>query len=287
MGWNPIKQAHSIDAVYWRVFLDQPLVQRHQALIQEQDTRLRKVLPKIETAQRLLEIGPNGVTVHTEDALGGQNAPAMLTYQRFFPNGQLELQLEVNGQNVTVTSHSYSQWSKTGDVVRRILSDVGSALRTVDDISIAQIELEYRDVFWWDGDWHAEALGDLLQPDERLAPKWVFQAGIDWHSDQGWVVPPDGFEDETMIERMSLQGMRGTVNNKPCPMLVAHTTLRWRLGLHGQPLPLRIQDAFSALKEVGSFRKGAQDRFDVMHKRSVVMFSTVVTPKVRERIGIT
>ena len=90
-----------------------------------------------------------------------------------------------------------------------------------------------------------------------------------------------------MIERMSLQGVRGTVNNKPCPMLVAHTTLRWRRGLQGQALPLRIQDAFSALQEVGSFRTGAQDRFDVMHKRSVVMFSTVVKREVRERIGIT
>ena len=54
------KSAHSTDAVTWRVRLDQPLLQRHQAPIREKDARVRTVLPRTETAQKFVEIGPEG-----------------------------------------------------------------------------------------------------------------------------------------------------------------------------------------------------------------------------------
>ena len=285
MGWNPINKAHSIDAVVWCVRLDQPLLQRHQALIQQKDARVRTVLPRTETAQRLVEIGPSGVTVHTDGMAGDQNAPAMLRYERYFSDGRPELQLEVNGHDVTVVSHSYSEWSKTGGVVCRLLSDVGTALRQANDIYISQLELEYRDVFWWDGDWQEQALGELLQENEMLAPAWVFNAGRMWHSDNGKALQVDGSSDETVIERMFLQGMSGTVNGNPCPLLVARTTLRWLDAESGKPLPLRIQDAFASAMAVGAENR-AQSRLDTMHKRAVGMLRKILKPAIRQRIGM-
>lgn len=284
MGWNPITQAHSIDAVIWRVRLDQPLLQRHQALIQQKDARLHKVLPRMETAQRLVEIGPSGVTVHTDGMAGDQNAPAMLKYQRYSSNGRPELQLEVNGYDVTVVSHAYSEWSKTGGVVWCLFADVGTALRQANDIYINQLELEYRDVFWWDGEWQERALGELLQQNEMLAPSWVFKAGRMWHSDNGKIVE-DGSSDETVVERMFLQGTHGTVNGNPCPLLLAQTTLRWLDAENGKPLRLKIQDAFASAMPVGAER--AQSRFDMMHKRAGDMLRGVLKPAIRQRIGMT
>ena len=285
MGWRPIKKTHSIDAVYWRVRLAQQLLQRHQAWIQQKDSRLRSVLPRKEAAQRVVEIGADGV-VQTGDPADDQRAPAMLHYQRYFQNGELDLQLEVNGANLTVTSHSYSQWRKTSQVAHRLFSDVGTALREADVIHVSQLELEYRNVFWWDGAWRDGVLGELLRQHDRLSPKWVFEAGTVWHSDQGWVEPSHAFAQETLVERMFLQGLHGTVDNKPCPLLVVHTTLRQN-AQDGQPLPLRIQDAFSNVASIDNAQNTAPNRFDDMHKRANNLLRAVLQPEVCQQIGMT
>ena len=287
MAWHPIRKEHSIEAVHWRVTLLHPLGQRHQQWIQAKDARLCTVLPRVETPRRLLEVGPNGVTVFAESAAVDQNVPAFLRYERYSATGEVELGLEVNGAVVGVVSHSYSQWSKTGGVVNQILSDIGTALREADDLPIAQLELEYKDVFWWDEPWRDDVLCELLVPHSRSVSEWVFEAGPMWHADQGWVVQPDGFEGESMIERMFLQGLCGTINDEPRPWLVLRTTLRWRPAQGMQALPLRMQDAFIDVEIVGSARKTAQDRFNAMHGRAVQMFAAVLHPNMRERIGLT
>lgn len=286
MAWQPIRQDHSIEAVHWRVTLLHPLGQRHQAWIQGKDARLRTVLPRVETPRRLLEVGPNGVTVFSNHASVDQNAPAFLRYERYFHTGEVELGLEVNGPDIGVVSHSYSQWSKTGGVVNQMLADIGTALREADDLPIVQLELEYKDVFWWDELWHDGALANLLVPQCRSVPDWAFHAGPAWHADQGWIVLPNGFEGESVIERMLLQGLPGTMNDESRLFLVVHTTLKWRPAEGEQALPLRMQDAFSALEPVGGARKTAQDRFDAMRGRAVEMFRDVLHPNMRERIGL-
>ena len=285
MPWNPIRKAHSTDAVTWRVRLDQPLLQRHQALIREKDARVRTVLPRTETAQQFVEIGPGGVTVHADGKAGGQNAPALLKYERFFSNGRPQLQLEVNGHDVTAVSHGQAEWRKTNGVVCRLFSDVGTALRQAEDIPIRQLELEYKDVFWWAGDWQDHALAELLQEHEMLVPAWVFNAGRLWHADNGKLVRADGSPHEAMVERMFLQGINGTVNGNPCPLLIAQTTLRWLDAEGGNPLPLKIQDAFATAMAVGAENR-AQSRFDVMHERAVGMVRTILKPAMRERVGM-
>ncbi len=210
----------------------------------------------------------------------------MLRYERYFPNGELDLQLEVSSADLTVTSRSYSQWRKTSKVVHGLFSDAGTALREANDIPIAQLELEYRDVFWWDGAWQDGVLGELLQQHDRLSPKWVFEAGTVWHSDQGWVEPSGAFAQETVVERMFLQGLHGTVNNRPSPLLVAHTTLRQN-AQNGQPLPLRIQDAFSNVASIDNTQDTAQSRFEGMHDRANNMLRAVLQPDVCNQIGMT
>ena len=82
MAWHPIRQDHSIESVHWRVTLLHPLGQRHQAWIQAKDARLRTVLPRVETQQKFLQIGPSGVTVLADGAPVDQNVPAHLRYER-------------------------------------------------------------------------------------------------------------------------------------------------------------------------------------------------------------
>ena len=286
MAWHPIGQDHSIEAVHWRVTLLHPLGQRHQAWIQAKDARLRSVLPRVETQQRFLQVGPKGVTVFSDGASVDQDMPAHLRYERHLATGEVEIGLEVQGNAVSVVSHRYAHWRQTSDVVNQALADIGTALRAADDLPIAQLELEYKDVFWWDGDWEDDALGKLLVPHERLVPQWAFRAGPLWHADQGWVVSIEGFGDETVVERMFLQGAQGAVNDAPHPLLVMLTTVRWHPPQGRQALPLKMQDAFNALESVSHPRKSAPDRFDSMHDRAARMFGEALHTSMRERIGL-
>ena len=286
MAWHPIRQDHSIESVHWRVTLLHPLGQRHQAWIQAKDARLRTVLPRVETQQKFLQIGPSGVTVLADGAPVDQNVPAHLRYERYSANGKLEIGLQVDGATVAFVNHSYTKWRETSGVVYQTLADVGTALREADDLPIVQLELEYKDVFWWDEPWQGDPLGQLLKPHRRLVPSWVFQAGPLWHADQGWVVSIDGFGDETVVKRMFLQGVNGTVNKEPRPLLVTLTTLRWRPAPGQQALPLRMQDAFSGLASVEHPRQSAQDRFNTMHDHAIWMFRDILHATMRERIGL-
>ena len=286
MAWHPIRQDHSIESVHWRVTLLHPLGQRHQAWIQAKDARLRTVLPRVETQQRFLQVGPKGVTVFSDGASVDQDMPAHLRYERHLATGEVEIGLEVQGNAVSVVSHRYAQWRQTSGVVNQALADIGTALREADDLPITQLELEYKDVFWWDGKWEDDALGKLLVPHERLVPQWAFRAGPLWHADQGWVVSIEGFGDETVVERMFLQGAQGAVNDEPRPLLVMLTTVRWHPPQGRQALPLKMQDAFNALESVSHPRKSAPDRFDSMHDRAVRMFGDVLHTSMCERIGL-
>ena len=291
MTWNPLKANHSLDAVVWRVALSDPLIQQHQRLIEAREQRLIKLLPRKEVLQRLVELGTKGVREIPAGLENDSNAPAMLIYGRCAPNGQLELQLEVNGPTLTVVNHNYSRWEKTNRVVRSLLADVGASLREVKHIPIAQLELVYKDVFWWDATWRDGALGELLQPSERWAPAWIFKAGSFWHSDNGMVVEVEG---EAMVERMLLQTQDGTVDTKPCRLLVVESIVKW-LGStqQGYTSPMNIQFAFANTAAPDSDESdvsdesGAQARFDIMHQRAAHMLRTVLRPNMRERIGMT
>ena len=102
---------------------------------------------------------------------------------------------------------------------------------------------------------------------------------------QRQVVRADGSPNEAMVERMFLQGINGTVNGNPCPLLIAQATLRCLDAEGGKPLPLRIQDAFASAMAVGAENR-AQSRFDVMHERAVGMVRTILKPAMRERVGM-
>lgn len=287
-GWCPINAAHSIAAVHWRIHLAQGLEQWHRAKIASGDERIRSLLPKVETPRRVVEFGPDGVVTHQPDDDSVRNAPAMMKYARCAPNGAQAVALEVQGATITVTNADYSKWSSAAQVARQLLSDVGAALRGAPDIDVESLTIEYQDAFVWQGEWRPDALRNLLreQKDGWMVPPWAFKAGPVWHSEQGRLDDAPQWDGEEMVLCMKMRGTIGEFVGKPCPLLEVASVVRQRNKYRGKPLPLRLQDAFSNVADIAKGRNGGQDRFDDMHSQANQMLRVLLTPSMRERIGL-
>lgn len=84
----------------------------------------------------------------------------------------------------------------------------------------------------------------------------------------------------TIVECLFLQGVRGTVNGNPRPLLVAQTILRWLDRRRRKRLPLRCLVTAVA---VGAENR-ARSRFDTMYKRPIDMSCTIMKAAMRQRL---
>lgn len=278
MTWHPIKESSALDSVVWSVALGQPLVQRHQRLIEAHESEILPLLPaKSVGAQVQVQIDPASGQVSVGSG-NDADQPAGVTYTRFGANGVQELQLDINGQTLAVTSQNYDRWLNVKDGVLALFRIVSRALFGTADIAINHLELTYKDVFWWEGDWRPGALGGLLsQGDPKLTPDWMFAANSFWHYDLGEIVVVNG---EHMVERLAFHCVDGTVNGARRRMVVMDTTTRWLGKEVGQPLHASMHGAFQAQKD------GADRHFDTMHDAAKRMFTTVVAADMRKQLDV-
>lgn len=278
MTWHPIKHSSALDSVVWSVALGQPLVQRHQKLIEAHENEILLSLPaKSVSAQVQVQID----TASGQVSVGsGNNAdqPAGVIYTRFGAEGVKELQLDINGQTLAVTSWNYDRWANVKDGVLALFKVVSKALFSAADIAINHLELTYKDVFWWEGDWQPGALEGLLsQGDPKLTPDWMFAASSFWHHDLGEIVVVNG---EQMVERLALHCVDGNVDGAQRRMVVMDTTTRWLGKVVGQPLPVGIHGAF----ETQGF--SAERCFDTMHDAAKKMFTIAVAEDMRKQLDV-
>ena len=282
MSWHPIKGASALDSVVWGVELGEPLVKRHQDLIQKADAKIMCSLPsKSVGVQVQVKMSPSGaVSTGSSD---GPDHPARLTYARVGPSGVPELQMDLNGQILTVTSRSYDRWDNDKAKVLDLFNIVASALLDEQDIPLIQLELAYKGVFWWDGDWRSGVLSELFNGgNSKLTPDWIFDTNSSWHHDLGEVVDHDG---EHIIERLSMQCLEGRVDEQQRRMVVMDTTTRWLGKVVGQPLPVGIHGAFDASGDGLASVFDAERCFDIMHDAAKAMVNAVLTTAMRERWG--
>lgn len=276
MTWRPIKPlddaSPALDTVAWSVVLGEPLVQSHQAALQRDDTEIRRLLP---------DKGPDGLHFQVRlDADGrpvnmrvgeGPEHPASLSYSRGSVAGGAELELKINGFVLSVVSRKYDRWTNAKDEVLRLFSHVGLCLREA-PVPVQALELIYKDVFWWDGDWQPDAITCLFgRNDTTLIPDWLFKMESIWHNDVGREVSHDG---ERYVERLAVRCVNGHVEDHPRRMVVMDTTTRWV-----------EKDREQYLHAI--FADGAGERhYETMHDIAKGMFVKVLADDMRRQLNV-
>ena len=86
-----------------------------------------------------------------------------MTYSRIASDGSVPLQLSISGQAVSVTNKSYEEWRKDKAEALDAFARLSRALQDVPEtFPVSHLDLSYKDVFWWDGEWQSGCVKELL-----------------------------------------------------------------------------------------------------------------------------
>ena len=282
---HPAPKAHSIQKVEWVVLLADALLHRHMRLFQDRDARMRKVLPRRNIPDRVWAI-TDGSPPRQQDASEADGLPAHLTYEGVQRDGSLDMRLAIEGGRVSVERHTYSTWKDSSKVVNQIFGDVSSSLRDVPAVAVAELSLQYEDVFWWSGEGQAD-VRQLLQAGAKSAPEWVFDTGHEWHVDQGWHVPrrnlPEGAK---CIERVALHAITHKVEERDRFCVAIITSVRWQPPQHTDSTKWTLQRMLAHAAPADAPDDTAAQVFNDLHVRANQAFGTVLTPAISDRIGL-
>ena len=265
MSWQLLNErnGNALESAMWGVVLAEPLVQRHQQAIQANDSVFEDVITqKAVGAQLMVQMGSGGNPVMAGAAA---NQPANLSYHRVASDGSIPLRLSIAGATLAVVNSAYKGWSEDKIAAFDLLARLSKALADVQGpIPISHLELVYKDLFWWDGEWNPAHLGDLLERNTKWTPGWVFDARSFWHNDIGEVVV---LENANVVERLAIHCIDSTVDDARRTGVTMNTTVRWLGPSPTEALPLDFHSAF------GSERDGAEAWFETMHDLAKAMFA--------------
>lgn len=279
MSWHPIKEgcaSPALDTVAWSVVLNEPLVQSHQTAIRDADDAIKELLPVSECGHQFqVRLDASGRPTGVGESVAPEY-PAALKYARYDETGNIALGLDINGPALTVANQNYDSWSNAKVEVLNLFALVARGLRDAPPVSLRALELNYRGMFWWEGEWFAGAIADLCnREDARLIPDWLFEAKSIWHNDAGEEVIRD---DERFVERLAVHCIDSHVAGKPRRMVVMDTTTRWL----EKDNPNGATHLHSAFADGGV---GAR-RFETMHDFAKMMFQRVIRPDIRGRLSV-
>lgn len=276
MSWQPINSANALETVVWSIGLSEPLVRRHQDAIEAKEEKIKALLPVKAIGGKLsFQLTPSGapaVVLPGDDP----NEPAGLTYSRLAPNGPPpELEFDIGVSALTLVNRCYEKWERSGREAMRLFRIVSRMLEDPLDVPVAHFELVYKDVFWWDDHWQGGCLRELLEVHPKLAPEWMFDVQSLWHHDVGEIIT---YDDDDIVERLSINCLDGQVNNEPKRVVVLATTTRWlardaQMGLH------------TAFMRNGGGDVGS--KFNLMHRIAGHVIRRVLSRRMLKRIGIT
>lgn len=282
---HPAPKAHSIQKVEWVVLLVDALLHRDMRLIRDGDARMRKVLPKRNIPDRVWAI-TDDAPPRQQDASEAEGLSAHLTYDGVQRDGSLDMRLAIDGRRVSVERHTYSTWKDSSKVVNQIFGDVSASLRGVPAVAVAELSLQYEDVFWWSGEGQAD-VRQLLRAGARSAPEWVFDTDHEWHVDQGWHAPRENLPDGAKcIERVALHAVTGRVGERDRFCLVITTSVRWLLPQGANSNKWTLQRALAQAAPADAPGDTAAQVFNDLHVRANQAFGTVLTPAILDRIGL-
>lgn len=282
---HPAPEKHSIQKVEWGVLLVDALLHRDMRLIQDKDARMRKVLPKRNIPDRVWAI-TDGSPPRQQDASEAEGLSAHLTYEGVQRDGSLDMRLAIDGRRVSVERHTYSTWQDSSKVVNQIFGDVSSSLRDVLDVAVAELSLQYEDVFWWSGEGKAD-VRQLLRAGAKSAPEWIFGTDHEWHVDQGWHAPRENLPDGAKcIERVALHAVTARVGGRDRFCVVITTSVRWLPPQRANSTKWTLQRMLAHAAPADAPDSTSEHLFNDLHERANQAFGTVLTPTILDRIGL-
>lgn len=276
MSWQTPNERNALESAIWGVVLAAPLVQQHQKAILANDGAFTDILTqKSFGAQITVQMESTGNIV-----LGGNadDQPARLSYRSVAADGTTPLQMSIAGSTIAITNNAYEGWSNDKSAALDLFAQLSGALSAIPELPpISHLELAYKDVFWWDGEWESACLNGLLARGTKWTPDWVFETTSLWHHDIGEIVDRGG---ASVVERLAIHCAGVSVGDAPRMGVTMNTMARWLGPVPRDVLPVNFHAAF------GSERDATGGWFDTLHDAAKQMFAGSLAKPMRERLGV-
>lgn len=110
--------------------------------------------------------------------------PPPVFFTRYRSDGNFELRLVVEHDNIIVECWQYSSWQLVWKRSRELLTKVADVLKD-QTRQIRACSLQYTDEFIWTSKEQVD-FRELLDSNSEFIPPKIFDYGISWHLHQGW-----------------------------------------------------------------------------------------------------
>jgi uncharacterized protein (TIGR04255 family) len=223
-----------------------------------QTARLREVFPrKTETATLSIKMGNKGVGVPAP------GPPVGISFERFAPDGSLELSLSLQERLLSFHCNRYTRWSLVSEEAESILSEVVAFLLPAPGVSV--FGLQYVDEFFVSGDYKKFEPSSLFNRAAEFLPPHLFGRSGVWHSNTGWY------------------------QSAPDPLIVANLNIS--LQRRREQLVAQIASAFRRrlLKPIANFDEfsaALKPAFDSLHDENKSMLRVLLTDDARSAIHL-
>ncbi len=178
MSFEPASNRHAIVKVLFVLQVTPGFDNEELDAIKNAHNSWKELLPAMDKIQIIgFEIGTDGQQPSTPPFF-----PASFT--RYKPDGNLDLRLIVDNNNIIIECGSYSSWGLVWKNTQNLISKIADLSRD-DNRKINSFSLQYTDEFVWLGEENYE-VGNLLNLECKYIPPAIGDYGCAWHLHQGW-----------------------------------------------------------------------------------------------------
>ncbi|MEE9925824.1 MAG: TIGR04255 family protein [Brucella anthropi] len=198
-----------------------------------------------------------------------QHRSAGVIFDRYKPDGTLDLRLRVDETGLFVNCLTYTRWAEVWREAFDLMSQVSRFIRG--EAFISSVILQCVDVFDWDGAPAEYDLHLLLKENPEVIPLFVFDSGLFWHSHHGRFF--DASDDRgRLLQRVQLDGIEDQ-DSKPIVKLEIYLQLQF------------ARDMAPHADSLGSYGM-MNELFDPLHDRQKEIASSYLSGEICNRIGL-
>lgn len=262
MPFKPIGEQHAIEEVVFILGFTRPFTVAEIEQVVASHSSWRSELPKVMRAQMI------NFVFGEENALAPPPTPAPVVFQSFKRDGNVEWQLKVEGNAISVNCLNYSRWEA---ISRQALSFIERALRVLADEKnrLQNVTLQYLDTFVWagDGPYSAE---ELFNRESGFYPDNFKPEGSLWHLHRGEF---EYFETEHPPKRILDRIHLDAVEENGLSKVRIDTTMRadFRGGIEGR---------------LDSVHKVSSEALALLHKRNKIELAKLISEGMQNAISL-
>ncbi len=258
----PARTSHAVQAAMFVLELPaqiSPEILRVLLDQYEKSQTLKNLFPIKSQSQGIaIDLSTSPATTSQVDNLQG------ISLQRNSSDGQLDLLLNIQGNQIALTFNTYSRWAEVFNQAKEILNNFLGLVCPVPGVNV--IGLQYVDEFFVTGDLSKFNSSMIFSSTTSRLPSSALNETNFWHNHSGWFETADN--DEKILNNLNISYYPQQDRNA-VQLISAH-----RLMLK------------TPIADVEILEKTIKETFELLHENNKTLFKEILNKETKESINL-